>query len=139
MTIVRTYDRYKHPPRRKKLTEAERRRIELDDVLYAAMREAAGEPWSRRRERITAQRRRKKIEIYSAGCPVCRKAERWIRRIVGAKHDVEVLDMHQDHVARQAARRGIRSVPGVVVDGHLTECCTGSRGVDAAILRLAIA
>src|SRR5215472_8306157 len=106
--------------RKKKLTEAERRRIELDDVLDAAMCEAAGEPRSRRRERIMAQRRRKKIEIYSAGCPACRKVEAMIRRIAGANHDIEVLDMHQAHIACQAARRGIRSLPGVIVGGHLT-------------------
>ena len=120
--------------KRAKLIEAERRRIELDNVLDAAMREAAGERC--RHHRINGQRR--KIEIYSAGCPVCRKVEAMIRRIVGANHDVEVLDMHQDHVARQAARRGIRRLPGVVVDGHHVACCI-DRGVDEAILRSAIA
>jgi hypothetical protein len=62
-----------------------------------------------------------------------------VRRVVGTHHDVEVLDMHKDHVARQAERRGVRSVPGVVVDGRLTPCCTGSRDVDEAILRSALA
>jgi hypothetical protein len=48
-----------------------------------------------------------------------------------------VLDMHQDHVAARARQHGIRSVPSVVVDGHLAACCAG-RGVDEAILRSAI-
>jgi predicted thioredoxin/glutaredoxin len=82
--------------------------------------------------------RRKKIEIYSAGCHTCREAEALVRHIAGADHDVEVLDMHQAHVVSQAARDGIRSVPSVVVDGHLAACCAG-RGVDEAVLRSAIA
>ena len=53
-----------------------------------------------------------------------------IRRIVGADHDVEVLDMHQQTLPARLA---------VVVDGQLTALSTGSGVVDKAILRLAIA
>ena len=119
-----------------KLTRAERRRIELDALLDDAMRKAAATPRSRRLvERTPVEGPRKKIEIYSAGCRVCRNVEAMVRRIVGPNHDVEVLDMHKDHVARQAERRGVRNLPSVVVDGRLTPCCTGSRDVDEAILR----
>jgi hypothetical protein len=81
---------------------------------------------------------RKKIEVFSAGCHICQEAVAAVRRIAGSDHDVEVLDMHQAHVAVQARQHGIRSVPSVVVDGHLAACCAG-RGVDEAILRPAIA
>jgi hypothetical protein len=81
---------------------------------------------------------RKKIEVFSAGCHACQEAVATIRRIAGSDHDVEVLDMHQAHVAAQARQHGIRSVPSVVVDGHLAACCAG-RGVDEAILRSSIA
>jgi len=43
--------------------ERQRRRIELDAILDAAMLKEAPSPWSPRRERITAQGLRKKIEI----------------------------------------------------------------------------
>jgi glutaredoxin 3 len=81
---------------------------------------------------------RKKIEVFSAGCPACRAAVASVRRIAGTDHDVEVLDMHQEHVAARARQHGIRSVPSVVVDGQLAACCV-VRGVDEAILRSAIA
>jgi hypothetical protein len=81
---------------------------------------------------------RKKIEIYSAGCHTCREAVQMVKRIAGEEHYVEVLDMHQLHVVAQATHHGIRSVPGVVVDGHLAACCAG-RGVDEAVLRAALA
>jgi hypothetical protein len=81
---------------------------------------------------------RKKIEVFSAGCHACREAVKTVQRLAGKEHDVEVLDMHQGHVAALAARHGIRSVPAVVVDGHLASCCAG-RGVDEAVLRAALA
>jgi hypothetical protein len=133
----------KRPPRKKR---AERRSTELVAVLDAMMREAldaalqgaASEPLSRRRRvRCTPQEPRKKIQIYSAGCRMCREVEAMIRCIARFNHDIEVLDMHRVHVAEQAARLGIRSVPGVVVDGQLTACCT-DRGCDEAVLRAVI-
>jgi hypothetical protein len=81
---------------------------------------------------------RKKIQVFSAGCHTCREAVEAVQRLAGKDHDIEVLDMHQGHVAAQAARHGIRSVPAVVVDGHLAACCAG-RGVDEAVLRSALA
>ncbi len=47
-----------------------------------------------------------------------------------------ILDMHDPDVARRAAELGIRSVPAVVVDGKLAQCCAGG-GVDEASLRAA--
>jgi hypothetical protein len=81
--------------------------------------------------------KRKKIEVYSAGCGCCRAAVDLVRRIAGNGHDVEVLNMHEPNVAEQAARHAISSVPAVVVDGHLAACCMG-RDVDENVLRLAI-
>ena len=49
---------------------------------------------------------------------------------------VSVLDMHDAEVARRAKDLGIRSVPAVVIDGKLDDCCTG-RGVDETTLRAA--
>jgi hypothetical protein len=139
MSIVRST--YKRPPRKKR---AERRTelgavldTMMQEALDAAMREAEGEPPSpRRRERSMPQEPRKKIQIYSAGCGLCREAEAMIRRIVGVNHDIEVLGMRRVHVAEQAARLGITSVPSVVVDGQL--CGTGG-GLDEAALRSALA
>jgi hypothetical protein len=44
--------------------------------------------------------------------------------------------MHDAEVARRAKDLGIRSVPAVVIDGKLADCCTG-RGVDETTLRAA--
>lgn len=79
---------------------------------------------------------KRKIEIYSAGCPACEGAIQLVNRIAGPSGEVEVLDMHQPKVAARAERLGVRSVPAVAVDGKLADCCAG-RGVDEAALRAA--
>ena len=43
------------------------------------------------------------------------------------------LDMNDAHVADRAKQLGVRSVPTVVIDGKLADCCAG-RGPDEATL-----
>jgi glutaredoxin 3 len=50
--------------------------------------------------------------------------------------DVTVLDMNDPAVAKRAKGLGIRSVPAVVIEGKLADCCQG-RGPDEATLRAA--
>jgi glutaredoxin 3 len=49
---------------------------------------------------------------------------------------VTVLDIHNPDVARRAKSLGIRTVPAVVINSTLADCCAG-RGVDEATLRAA--
>ena len=76
------------------------------------------------------------IEIFSAGCPACEETIRMVNQIACPSCDVEVLDMHQQDVAAKAKEYGIKSVPAVVIDGKLADCCMG-RGVDEMTLRAA--
>ena len=77
-----------------------------------------------------------KIEVFSAGCAVCEDTIALINRIACPSCEVEILDMHQPDVAAKAKRYGIRSVPAVVVNGRLADCCAG-RGPDEGTLRAA--
>ncbi|MDA1049457.1 MAG: thioredoxin family protein [Planctomycetota bacterium] len=74
------------------------------------------------------------IEVFSAGCPACDDAISTVKDIACPSCDVTVLDMHDPSVASRAKSLGIRSVPAVVIDGKLADCCTG-RGPDEATLR----
>lgn len=78
--------------------------------------------------------RKRKVEIFSAECPVCREAEELVRRMSCPSCEAQVLDMRDEVVARRARELGIRSVPAVVVDGKVADCCAG-RGPDEATLR----
>jgi hypothetical protein len=79
---------------------------------------------------------KRKIEVFSAGCPVCQETVTWVQQIACPSCDVSILDMNDPNVARRAKVLGIRSVPAVVIDGKLADCCQG-RGPDEATLRAA--
>lgn len=79
---------------------------------------------------------KRKIEIFSAGCPVCNETIALVNRIACQSCEVMVRDMKDRKVARRAKSLGIRSFPAVAIDGKLADCCTG-RGVDEEMLRAA--
>jgi glutaredoxin 3 len=76
------------------------------------------------------------VEVFSAGCSVCEDTVELVNRLACRSCDVSVLDMHEAAVATRAKGLGIRSVPAVVIDGKLADCCAG-RGPDEATLRAA--
>ena len=77
---------------------------------------------------------KRRIEIFSAGCPACEETIQMVNAIACRSCDVQVLDMRQEDAAAKAKEYGVKSVPAVVIDGKLSDCCTG-RGVDEATLR----
>jgi glutaredoxin 3 len=79
---------------------------------------------------------KRKIEIFSAGCPVCQEAITVVQDNACASYDVTILDMNDPRVSSQANRLGIKSVPAIVIDGKLTDCCAGS-GPDIEALKAA--
>ncbi len=76
------------------------------------------------------------IEVFSVGCSACDDAITMVNTIACPSCDVSVLDMNDPAVASRAKELGIRSVPAVVIDGKLADCCAG-RGPDEATLRAA--
>lgn len=79
---------------------------------------------------------KRKVEVFTAGCPACDEAVSLVRSLACGSCDVEVLDMKERSVAARAKGYGVRSVPAIVIDGKLAECCSG-RGPDADTLRAA--
>jgi len=79
----------------------------------------------------------KKIEVFSAGCSVCKETIDMVKRLAG-KHEVVIHDMNKSEVATKAKGYGVRSIPAVVIDGKLASCCAG-RGPDEHILKSAMA
>jgi len=79
---------------------------------------------------------RRKIEVFSAGCAACTEVIEMVQRAAGSSDEVTVHDMKDINVARRAKSLAIRSVPSVVIDGKLADCCSG-RGVDEQVLRAA--
>ncbi len=80
--------------------------------------------------------KKRRIEVFSAGCRACEETVALIRGAACPSCEVEVLDMHRGEVAARAREYGIRRVPAVVIDGVLAACCA-SRGPEEATLRAA--
>ena len=74
------------------------------------------------------------IEIFSAGCPACEEVIQLINRVACPSCEVTILDMKNPDVASRAKSLGISSVPAVVINGTLADCCAG-RGPDQRTLR----
>ncbi|MCA1623459.1 MAG: thioredoxin family protein [Acidobacteria bacterium] len=77
---------------------------------------------------------KRRIEIFSAGCSVCDETIALVKQIARPSCDVEILDMRETETAEKAKQYGVQSVPAVVVDGKLADCCAG-RGVNLESLR----
>jgi glutaredoxin len=78
----------------------------------------------------------RKVEVFSAGCPACQETIDLVNSIACSSCEISVLDMNDAAVAARAKKLGIRSVPTVVIDGKLADCCA-RRGPDEATLRAA--
>jgi glutaredoxin 3 len=78
--------------------------------------------------------RTRKIEVFSAGCPLCDEAEKKIHELVCPSCDVNVLNMKKPATMERAKQLGVQSVPAVAIDGKLCGCCAG-RGIDEKVLQ----
>jgi len=76
----------------------------------------------------------RRIEVFSAGCAACQETIALVKQAACPSCDISVLDMKDPKVASRAKSLGIRSVPAVVIDGKLADCCQG-RGQDLAVLQ----
>ncbi|BCL62818.1 hypothetical protein DGMP_35110 [Desulfomarina profundi] len=67
----------------------------------------------------------RKIEIFSAGCPLCKETEELVNALACSSCNINVVDMHGAPGISRAKELGVHSVPAVAVDGKLADCCTG--------------
>ena len=79
---------------------------------------------------------RGEIEVFSAGCSLCHRAVSLVLNLAHESREVVVRDMRDPAVASRAGELGIHTVPAVVIDGRLADCCAG-RGPDLEALRAA--
>lgn len=80
--------------------------------------------------------KKRSVEVFSAGCEICDEALKLVQEIACASCEVVVRDVRDLQIAARAKALGVRSVPAVVVDGRLADCCAG-RGLDEGALRAA--
>lgn len=79
---------------------------------------------------------KRKIEVFSAGCPFCEEAIVLVKGMACSACEVEVLNMQEPKVAEKAKQYGIHRIPAVVIDGKLAKCCSNN-GLSEPDLRTA--
>jgi hypothetical protein len=83
-----------------------------------------------------AMKRKRQIEIFSAGCPTCKEAIKLVQSLACESCEIKIRDMNARGVAAKARQYGVKRLPAILIDGKLAECCD-NRGVDAKVLRSA--
>ena len=73
------------------------------------------------------------IEIFSAGCQICEDTIALVQHLACPSCHVTVLDMKDQVVSRRARQLEIRTIPAVVVDGKMADCCVGTGPSEAAL------
>jgi glutaredoxin 3 len=77
---------------------------------------------------------KRKVEVFSAGCPACEPTVQLVKSLACPSCDVQVLNMNSPDVAAKAKQYGVTSVPAVVINGKLADCCSAT-GPEEATLR----
>lgn len=66
----------------------------------------------------------RKVEVFTAGCPLCEPVVEMVQRLACPNCDVTLHNLRDDPQAAQRAQElGVQRVPMVVVDGKPAECC----------------
>ena len=79
---------------------------------------------------------KRKVEVFSAGCPVCEDVVRLVKASTCSSCDVTVLDTNDVQIAKRKKSLGILKIPAVVINGLLASCCA-SGAVDLSTLKAA--
>ncbi|HHI81221.1 MAG TPA: hypothetical protein ENK02_14745 [Planctomycetes bacterium] len=79
----------------------------------------------------------RKVEIFSAGCPLCEETIQLVKSLACPSCEVQILDMNAPEAAARAKDLGIQTIPAVAIDGKLAACCSGGKGPNEADLRAA--
>lgn len=81
---------------------------------------------------------KRKIEIFTAGCPVCEETVEQVNEAFGDDCEVVVYDLNKgcetNECRDKAKAYGVKSVPAVAIDGQLASCCSG-RSIDIEAIK----
>ena len=77
---------------------------------------------------------KRKVEIFSAGCPICENTIELVNSLACPSCEIIIHDMHDESVQQQAKKLGVNSIPAVAINGKLATCCQG-HGVSAEALK----
>ncbi len=74
--------------------------------------------------------KKRKVEVFTAGCPLCDETVKLVKKLSCPSCDVKVYDLKKEGMDA-AKKYGVNSVPTVVVDGKIAECCVRGKPTEA--------
>ena len=82
------------------------------------------------------EKNKRKVEVFTAGCPVCDKTVELVKSLACPSCEVIVYDLNKgcetNECREKAEKYGVTRLPAVAVNGVLLECCkTGAISEDA--------
>ena len=66
---------------------------------------------------------KRKIEVFVSMCQICFDAIDLVNNLAGPDDEVTILDVEKTVVADRAKDLEILSIPCVVIDGEVSDCC----------------
>lgn len=70
---------------------------------------------------------KRKVEVFTAGCPVCDPAVKMVHDLACPSCDVHVHDLNKgcetDECRIEAKKYDLKTIPAVVVNGKVVACC----------------
>jgi len=68
---------------------------------------------------------KRKIEIFSAGCLACEETIKLVNDNACPSCEISVLNVNDSKVQSRIRDLDIKSIPAVLIDGKLADCCAG--------------
>lgn len=65
---------------------------------------------------------KRKVEVFTGGCPLCDETVQLVKELSCSSCDVTVYNLREKGMDK-AKEYGVNSVPTVVVNGKILDCC----------------
>jgi protein-disulfide isomerase len=65
---------------------------------------------------------KRKVEVFTAGCPLCDETVKLVKELACPSCEVTIYNLRETGMEK-AKQYGVNSVPTVVVNGKVAECC----------------
>ena len=77
--------------------------------------------------------KKRKVEVFSAGCPLCDPVVEMVQRLACDNCDVTIHDLRDAEAARHARAAGVHRAPMVLVNGQPAACCEAGPVTEAGL------
>jgi glutaredoxin len=85
---------------------------------------------------------KRKVEVFTAGCPLCDEAVERVEELACPDCKVTIYDLSNPCKSKECLEKvktyGVSSVPTIVIDGKIADCCERGKPDRETLLRLGL-